>query len=121
MTDRPAPQHAYADLRVLFHWHAIPGPPAMSRRQVMIGPSYETVEGPDGFVSINVPFGSYDIKALVDRLPPHQRPDVLLVAIDSTKTSVPRNLDALDCPKALLLGDTHHLEGPIRFAYAYML
>src|SRR6185437_1850176 len=111
----------YAQLRVLVHWHSTPGPAPFSPRQVIVGPAYETVEGPDGFVSLKVPFGPYDIKTVVDRLPPHQRPDVLVVALDATRSSVPRNLDAHDCPKALLIGDTHHLETPLRFMVGYVL
>lgn len=111
----------YARLRVLVHWHSVPGPPPFAPRQVIVGPSYETVEGPDGFVSLKVPFGPYDIKAVIDRLPAHQRPDVLVVALDSTRSSIPRNLAALDCPKALLIGDTHHLETPLRFMVGYAL
>ncbi|MBV8537083.1 MAG: glycosyltransferase family 1 protein, partial [Alphaproteobacteria bacterium] len=69
---------------------------------------------------LKVPFGPYDIKTIVDRLPPHQRPDVLVVALDATRSSVPRNLAALDCPKALLIGDTHHLETPLGFMIGYV-
>ena len=111
----------YARLRVLVHWHSLPGPVPFSPRQVIVGPCYETVEGPDGFVSLKVPFGPYDIKTVVDRLPAHQRPDVVVVALDSTRSSIPLNLEALDCPKALLIGDTHHLETPLRFMVGYTL
>lgn len=119
-TSAPELDEDYARLRVLVHWHSLPGPPPFSPRQVIVGPCYETVEGPDGVVSLNVPFGPYDIKTVVDRLPAHQRPDVLVVALDSTRSSIPRNLAALDCPKALLLGDTHHLEAPLRFMTGYV-
>jgi hypothetical protein len=123
MADTKAPDldDDYARLRVLVHWHSQPGPPPFAPKQVIVGPCYDTVEGPDGVVSLKVPFGPYDLKAVVDRLPAHQRPDVVIVALDSSRSSIPRNLAALDCPKALLIGDTHHLEAPLRFMVGYVL
>ena len=120
-TSGPELDDEYARMRVLVHWHSLPGPSPFAPRQVIVGPCYDDVEGPGGIVSLKVPFGPYDIKAVVDRLPAHQRPDVVVVALDSTRSSFPRNLAALDCPKALLLGDTHHLESPLRFMVGYVL
>ncbi len=114
------PDHAYADRRVLVHWHARPGPPRYSRKQIVAGPFCEDVfEGADA-VSLKTPAGPYDIRALLDRIPPHQRPEVLLVTSDSTRAAVPLNLGAFDGPKALVMGDTHHLEGPLRFMLGYI-
>lgn len=123
MSERAASpgDNPYAGLNVLIHWHGPPGPPRCAPRQVIVGPFYADAQTADGVASLNVPFGSYDIRSVVDRLPAHQRPDVLIVAIDASKSSIPTNLAALDCPKALVVGDTHHLEAPIRFVFGYLL
>ncbi len=114
------PEHAYADRRVLVHWHARPGPPRYSRRQIVAGPFYEDVfDGVDA-ISLRTPAGPYDIRTLLDRIPPQQKPEALLVTSDSTRAAVPLNLGAFDGPKALLMGDTHHLEGPLRFMLGYI-
>lgn len=110
-----ATENPYADLRVLLHWHAMPVRRTLSRRQVTIGPFYEDAQGADGVTSLKTPLGMYDVKEIVDRLPGDQRPDVFVAMLDATKGSVPRNLAALDCPSVLAVGDTHHLEAPIRF------
>ena len=111
----------YAKLRVLLHWHTRYAGERLARQQVVVGPMLETKQGPDGYTSINVPFGEYDLKAVVDRLPAHQHPDLIVVVLDSTKTSTPRNLAAIDCPKALIPGDTHHLAAPIRYMLGVIL
>ncbi|MBM3572836.1 MAG: glycosyltransferase family 1 protein, partial [Alphaproteobacteria bacterium] len=111
----------HADKPILVHWHAMPHDWPITSRQVMVGPYYDTVETPDGFRSINVPQGQYDLKPVVDRLPRHQRPAAIIVVVDSTKSSFPRNLAAIDAAKALVMGDTHHLEAPLRSMVGYAL
>jgi hypothetical protein len=111
----------YADLKVLLHWHAQPTQRRLSRRQVTIGPFCKDEQTADGVVSLQTPLGRFDIKSVVDRLPAHQRPDVFITVADSTKASLASNLAALDCPSVLVVGDTHHLEAPLRFMLGAVL
>lgn len=111
----------HADRAILVHWHAMPHHWPITSRQVMVGPFYDTVETAEGFRSINVPVGQYDLKPVIDRLPPHQRPEAIVVVVDSTKSSFPRNLAAIDAVKALIMGDTHHLDAPLRTMLGYAL
>jgi hypothetical protein len=111
----------HADRAVLVHWHALPHHWPITSRQVMVGPFYDTVETAAGFRSIKVPAGQYDLKAVIDRLPRHQQPEAIIVVVDSTKSSYPRNLAAIDAVKALVMGDTHHKEGPLRTMLGYTL
>lgn len=93
--------------------------PLFSDREVFCGPDCPTVETGDGFSSLNTPPGEYDLAAVVDRLPAHQRPELIVVKADATRRNLPRGLDRLPGTKVLLVGDTHHFAGPLRTLLAY--
>ena len=93
--------------------------PLFSDREVFCGPDCPTVETGDGFASLNTPHGEYDLAAVVARLPAHQRPELIVVKADATRRNLPRGLDRLPGTKLLLVGDSHHLAGPLRTLLAY--
>lgn len=93
--------------------------PLFSEREVFCGPGCPTVEGGDGFASLNTPPGEYDLTAVVARLPVHQRPELIVVKADASRDNLPRGLDRLPGTKVLLVGDTHHFASPLRTLLAY--
>lgn len=114
--------HGLPEPRVLFCCRASPDyyrNPLFSRREVFAGPDCaDLVE--DGRVrSLKTPAGEYDIGAVIGRLPIDQRPELIVVKADATRGNFPRNLDRFAGPKALLVGDTHHFQDPIRVLLRY--
>jgi predicted O-linked N-acetylglucosamine transferase (SPINDLY family)/glycosyltransferase involved in cell wall biosynthesis len=64
--------------------------------------------------SIKTPFEKYDAVHFIKQKGLSEKPSVILVKADSTGRNFPRNLAGFDCPKILLVGDTHHMREPIR-------
>src|SRR4051812_47635843 len=55
------------------------------------------------------PSGEFDLAEFVGTLPePWKNPPLLVVRVDAGMSSIPRNIAKLDCPKLLIVGDTHH-------------
>jgi tetratricopeptide (TPR) repeat protein len=104
-------------MRVLFATGSPPAymlPPQLGDEQVNCGPDWTDESGPDGRArSLATPVGSYDLAAVAAKLPPGQKPDVVVCLIDSSRRSMPRNLAAFRCPRVLLVADTHHLSAPL--------
>lgn len=103
-------------LQVLFCALASPAHyprPFLSEREVFCGPDCQTTIEGDSVLTIATPPGDFDMAALVARLPTHQKPDLIVIKADATRRNLARNLDLIPCPKLLLIGDTHHLAGPI--------
>lgn len=95
-------------------------PVIFSRREIFCSPACETeVEG-QLFRTIQTPGGVFDIAPFIRQLPSSQQPDLLVVKADATGQSFPVNLKILDCPKLLILGDTHHLSAPIQTLLDYV-
>jgi Glycosyl transferases group 1 len=89
-------------------------PPQLGDPQVNCGPDWPNECAPDGNVqSIKTPLGEYDLAAVAGRLPPGQRPELVVCLVDSSWRNVPRNLGGFKCPRVLLVADTHHLTSPI--------
>ncbi|MCR9256220.1 MAG: glycosyltransferase [Alphaproteobacteria bacterium] len=108
--------------QVLLCWHAPFHDWWVSGRQITIGPFVEDADFVGGRRKCRkVPAGAIDLGAFVRALPPEDRPDLVVVVLDMTRALVPLNLAAIDCPKILLLGDTHHGDTPIGFALGYAL
>ena len=84
-----------------------------SDHEVFCGPDCSTVKTPDGFKSIQTPVGIYDVQEIINTLPKHQQPDLLIVKADSTRRNVPVNLSSVNCPKVLILDQTHSLSPAI--------
>ena len=96
-------------------------PPVLSGSQVICGPDWKDVIGPDGRVrSLATPVGSYDLAAIAAKLPPEQQPDVVVCLVDASWRNLPSNLAAFACPKVLLIADTHHLQSPLLGTMRYM-
>jgi len=110
-----------ASPQILLCWHARFHDWWLGPRQLTVGPFVEDRVLDAGRHSRRIPPGAFDLAALVRDLPPAQRPDLIVVVLDSTRSSIPLNLAAIDCPKLLLLGDTHHLSNPIGFPLGYAL
>jgi hypothetical protein len=64
-------------------------------------------------ISLKTPLGRYDLARQVERLPPGQRPDLVVVRADATRRNRPVNLAGVKARKVLLVGDTHHRQAPI--------
>jgi hypothetical protein len=106
---------------ILVSWYTDPAaiPPfVLSPNQVTIGPRLRP-DQPQMMFAGRTPVGVYDLKAALEsqRLP--TRYDLIVVYADASGMNFPLNLDAFDCPKALVVGDTHHLKTPLRQMIEY--
>ncbi len=101
---------------VLFATHTSPGymdPPRLSAEPVVCGPARPDQREGDRVVSLQTGLGSYDLAAVIDRLPAPQRPDLVVVRADATRRNRPGNLAGVKARRVLLIGDTHHGRAPI--------
>ena len=100
-----------------------PGPP--SHRGLGPGHPDRHKEAPPAVragQAIPLPPGDFDVRHLLDRLPPGWEPDVVLVSSSLAQTlerPTPTGLDRLRVPTALRLTDSHHTCRPIRTLLAY--
>ncbi|MEQ9621984.1 glycosyltransferase [Coleofasciculus chthonoplastes] len=94
-------------------------PIILSQREIFCGPDCETKTKGEKFRSIKTPTGQFDIAPIIDQLPRSQKPDIVVVKADATRRNFPSNLQSLDCPKLLIVGDTHHFSAPIRTLIEY--
>ncbi len=103
-------------MRVLFSTVSSAGymaPPRLGDEQVNCGPDWENEKKDGRVISFRTPVGAYDLAALAARLPPEQKPDVVVCLVDACRRNMPRNLRAFKCPRVLLVGDTHHMQSPL--------
>lgn len=101
---------------ILFATHTSPGymdPPRLSADQLVCGPGRPDHSQGDRMVSLRTDLGSYDLAAVIDRLPAAQRPDLVVVRADATRRNRPGNLAGVKAKRVLLIGDTHHGRAPI--------
>ncbi len=70
-------------------------------------------------LSIKTALGDYDIAEVVSKLPPDQRPELVVVRADAGRANLPRNIAGLACPAVLVVGDTHHQRSPITTLLTY--
>lgn len=101
---------------ILFATHTPPGymdPPRLAADQVVCGPERPDHSEGDRVVSLRTDLGSYDLAAVVARLPAAQRPDLVVVRADATRRNRPGNLAGVEARRVLLIGDTHHGRAPI--------
>ena len=109
--------------KVVYCHHTRPdyiAPPRLSEHMVVCGPFMKTVREGDRFKTIATPRRHYDLAAVLKVLPAAQAPEAIVVWADATNLNQPINLAAFDCPKVVLLGDTHHLERPLRNVMSYV-
>jgi hypothetical protein len=112
----------FAHLKVLYAYHTSPAymqATRLSPFQVDCGPFYEDRFEGGRCLSLKTPSGSYDMAAVVARLPAEQKPDLIVIKSDATRSNMPANLGALACPKVLIVGDTQHMQTPLRTMTAY--
>jgi Glycosyl transferases group 1 len=65
------------------------------------------------------PIGVYDLKVVLESQQLPTRYDLIVVYADASGFNFPLHLDAFDCPKVLVIGDTHHLKDPLRQMVEY--
>jgi hypothetical protein len=95
--------------------------PLFSAHEVFCGPDATTERTPGLVRALQVPAGSFDVGDVLRELPAAQQPELVIVKADATGRCLPVNLRRLNCPKVLLVGDTHHLRQPIRTLLRYAL
>jgi hypothetical protein len=107
---------------ILFCTHTSPAymPAAdLSSRQIVVGPNMENKRSALGRVMSVKTDTEFDVAALISRLPPDQKPDLVVSLIDSFLLCQPRNLANVTCRKVLYLADTHHGQRPLTRNFAY--
>lgn len=109
-------------MNVLYAYHTrsdYMAPRRFSESQVDCGPFFED-EFVDGrCVSLKTPIGDYDIAEVAARLPAAQKPDLLIVKADASRTNFPSNVKALGCTTVLIVGDTQHMARPLATMLGY--
>jgi hypothetical protein len=106
---------------ILVSWYTDPTaiPPfILSPGQVTVGPKLRP-DQPRMMYAGRTPVGVYDLKAALESQGLATRYDLIVVYADASGMNFPLNLDAFDCPKALVVGDTHHLRSPLRQMIEY--
>lgn len=64
----------------------------------------------------------YDLLEVVKQIDDPASFDLICVSSGANENNQPRNLEAFQCPKVLLVGDTHHIHAnPLRFVMDYLL
>lgn len=117
MTVLPQPNAIFSCLAAPSYYRDV----IVSENEVFVGPDCENAERDGRIRAIKTPGGEYDMAAVVRALPAAQYPDILVVKADVTMRNVPRNLRDVRCPRVLLVGDTHHMERPLRKLARYAM
>jgi glycosyltransferase involved in cell wall biosynthesis len=99
--------------RALYRRHLV------STREIVCGPDMETTFTNGRLATLNVPVGRHDLRKIVEWLPADQKPELVVVKADASWRNLPTHLDGLACPKVLLVGDTHHMQAPLRRVLSY--
>ena len=96
-------------------------PVLYSTREIFCGPDAADHRAPDGQpIGIRTPVGPYDAAQVVAAAAGGRvEPDLVVVKADATGRNFPLNLAAFACPKVLVVGNTQHLDAPIRRLLAY--
>ncbi len=87
--------------------------PLFSGQEIFCGPDTDTRITDGRVLAVKTPPGVFDVGIILRQLPADQHPEILIVKADATERNFPRNLAAVNCPKVLLVGDTHHLAEPL--------
>lgn len=109
-------------MRILHFTHSPPDyipPPPLSTDQVVAGPRYPDLTRGGRVVSIGTPMGELDAAAVLERLSPGWRPDLVVVRTDAMAECRPVNISVFGCPAVLLVGDTHHRRRAISGVMTY--
>jgi len=106
---------------ILVSWYTDPRaiPPfILSPGQVTVGPKVNP-DQPQLMFAGRTPIGVYDLKVALSSQNLPSRYDLIVVYADASGFNFPLNLNAFDCPKVLVVGDTHHLKDPLRQVVEY--
>lgn len=106
---------------ILVSWYTDPTviPPfVLSPDQVTVGPKLRP-DQPRLMFAARTPIGVYDLKTVLESQGLATRYDLIVVYADASGMNLPLNLDAFECPKVLVVGDTHHLKYPLRQMVEY--
>ena len=93
--------------------------PLFSSEEVFCGPDAAEVSEDGRVRAIRTEGNEPDVRDILSRLPAGQQPEYVVVKADATGRCLPRNLAAVKGRKVLLVGDTHHMEAPIRTLLRY--
>ena len=113
---------SYDNLNVLFSSHYSDEyikVPDFSSRQVNCGPNCQDKDDGIRSLSVKSPVGQYDIQEIISKLPNNQRPDLVIVKSDATRSNHPINIESLSIPTLLIIGDTMHQHRPLQTMLAY--
>lgn len=108
--------------RILVSWYTRPryiAPFQLSERQVTVGPAYGDPGEGEVFRAFTPFQEPYDLGAFVEREGIGTSFDAVVVWADASGNNMPMGLDAFRCPKVLCVGDTHHMESPLRTMVGY--
>src|SRR5688572_19010132 len=85
-------------------------PLQLTAEQIVAGPDWPDAQTRDGqWLSLRTPAGSYDLAAVLSKIPADQWPDLVVSLADATGRSQPRNLSCFSGTKILLLPDATDL------------
>lgn len=94
-------------------------PILFSQNEIFCSPDCETEKEGDYFRTIKTPVGIFDVRGIKQKLSSSQKPELVVVKADAARRVFPVNLDQFNCPKLLIIGDTHHLNSPIQTLLNY--
>lgn len=94
-------------------------PIMFSTNEIFCSPDCQTTSSNGVVKTIQSQAGVFDIRQVINQLPPNQQPELIVVKTDATGRNFPINLKQYTCPKLLVLGDTHHLNRPIQTLLTY--
>ena len=114
------------DKKLLVSTHTYPNympVPRYSDQMVVVGPRYPNRRRADGRVaSFCTPaFEPYALDYAIEALPAEQKPEIVFVRVDASHANQPIGLENIDVPKVLIIGDTHHLDQPLRKMLHYAI
>ncbi|NBD19020.1 MAG: glycosyltransferase [Cyanobacteria bacterium] len=92
-----------------------------SQNEIFCSPDCKTKTQDDGIIeNIQIPVGIFDVGYVKQQLPSsQQQPELIVVKADAARRVLPVNLDQFNCPKLLIVGDTHHLRNPLQTLLSY--
>lgn len=117
----PAMTNIHRHKRILVSWYITPEyiPPFdLSDHQITVGPQGDP-DQPKMMFAGWTPLGEYDLRAALESQNLRTKFDAVVVWSDAGGSNRPLNLSAFDCPKVLCVGDTHHMDRPIRTMIDY--
>ena len=91
----------------------------LSSKEIFCGPDSGTQMSEGHLKTLEMPAGAYDAPTFFLQSGINEMPELVLVKADATGRNFPSNLGAFKCRKVLLVGDTHHMQGPIRKLIEY--